>query len=90
MRDQYGIINANTIPSAGVSNLQSLGITFKKAEYITDFARKVKDGTFDINGIWEKSDEEAIKELSSTGNWCLDRGNDSVVLYAASKCIEFW
>ena len=25
----------------------------------------VKDGTFDINGILEKSDEEAIKELSS-------------------------
>lgn len=25
-----------------------------------------------------------------TGNWYLDRGNDSVVLYAASKCIEFW
>ena len=25
-----------------------------------------------------------------TGNWCLDCGNDSVVLYAASKCIEFW
>ena len=65
MNDQYGIINADTILSAGVSNLQSLGITFKKAEYITDFARKVKDGTFDINGIWEKSDEEAIKELSS-------------------------
>ena len=33
--------------------------------YITDFARKVKDGTFDIDGIWKKSDEEAIKELSS-------------------------
>ena len=65
MNDQYDIINADTILSAGVSNLQSLGITFKKAEYITDFARKVKDGTFDINGIWEKSDEEAIKELSS-------------------------
>ena len=65
MNDQYGIINADTILSAGVSNLQSLGITFKKAEYITDFARKVKDGTFDINGIWKKSDEEAIKELSS-------------------------
>ena len=25
----------------------------------------VKDGTFDIDGIWKKSDEEAIKELSS-------------------------
>ena len=65
MKDQYGIINADTILSAGVSNLQSLGITFKKAGYITDFARKVKDRTFDIDGIWKKSDEEAIKELSS-------------------------
>lgn len=65
MNDQYGIINADTIQSAGVSNLQSLGITFRKAGYITDFARKVKDGTFDIDGIWKKSDEEAIKELSS-------------------------
>lgn len=53
MKDQYGIINADTILSAGVSNLQSLGITFKKAEYITDFAQKVKDGTFDIDGIWK-------------------------------------
>ena len=65
MKDQYGIINADTILSAGVSNLQSLGISFRKAGYITDFARKVKDGTFDIDGIWKKSDEEAIKELSS-------------------------
>jgi len=45
MNDQYGIINADTILSAGVSNLQSLGISFRKAGYITDFARKVKDGT---------------------------------------------
>ncbi len=65
MKDQYGIINADTILSAGVSNFQSLGISFRKAGYITDFARKVKDGTFDIDGIWKKSDEEAIKELSS-------------------------
>lgn len=65
MNDQYGIINADTILSAGVSNLQSLGISFRKAGYITDFAQKVKDGTFDIDGIWKKSDEEAIKELSS-------------------------
>ena len=65
MKDQYGIINADTILSAGVSNLQSLGISFRKAGYITDFAQKVKDGTFDIDGIWKKSDEEAIKELSS-------------------------
>ena len=91
MKDQYGIINADTILSAGVSNLQSLGISFRKAGYITDFARKVKDGTFDIDGIWKKIGRRSHKRIIFfTGNWCLDRGNDSVVLYAASKCIEFW
>ena len=36
-----------------------------KAEYITDFAKKVHTGAFDLEGIWQKSDEEAIRELSS-------------------------
>ena len=34
-------------------------------EYITDFAEKVHTGAFDLEGIWQKSDEEAIRELSS-------------------------
>ena len=90
MKDQYGIINADTILSAGVSNLQSLGISFRKAGYITDFARKVKDGTFDIDGMEKIGRRSHKRIIFFTGNWCLDRGNDSVVLYAASKCIEFW
>ena len=40
-------------------------MTFRKAEYITDFAEKVHTGAFDLEGIWQKSDEEAIRELSS-------------------------
>lgn len=40
-------------------------MTFRKAEYITDFAEKVHTGVFDLEGIWQKSDEEAIRELSS-------------------------
>ena len=58
-------INAETVLAAGVSKLQSLGMTFRKAEYITDFAEKVHTGVFDLEGIWQKSDEEAIRELSS-------------------------
>ena len=58
-------VNAETVLAAGVSKLQSLGMTFRKAEYITDFAEKVHTGAFDLEGIWQKSDEEAIRELSS-------------------------
>ena len=60
-----GEVNAETVLAAGVSKLQSLGMTFRKAEYITDFAEKVHTGAFDLEGIWQKSDEEAIRELSS-------------------------
>ncbi len=37
-KDTLGKVNAETILSAGVSDLQALGISFRKAEYITDFA----------------------------------------------------
>ena len=56
---------ADTILSTGIDRLQSFGMTFKKAEYITDFADRVKKGTFDLNGIWNKTDDEAITELSA-------------------------
>ena len=65
MLSALGEVNAETVLAAGVPKLQSLGMTFKKAEYITDFAEKVHAGAFDLEGIWQKSDEEAIRELSS-------------------------
>ena len=65
MLSALGEVNAETVLAAGVSELQSLGMTFRKAEYITDFAEKVHTGAFDLEGIWQKSDEEAIRELSS-------------------------
>lgn len=64
MQDDFGVVNADAILAAGTDRLQSFGMTFKKAEYITDFAVKVKSGTFDLQGIWNKSDDEVITELS--------------------------
>ena len=58
-------VNAESILSAGIPKLQSFGMTFRKAEYITDFARKVHCGEFDLERIPELPDDEAIKELSS-------------------------
>ena len=65
MQDALGQVNAETILSAGVSNLQALGISFRKAEYITDFARKVHTGEFDIEAVNQMSDTDAISALSS-------------------------
>ena len=73
MLSALGEVNAETVLAAGVSKLQSLGMTFRKAEYITDFAEKVHTGAFDLEGIWQKSDEEAIRELSSLKGICMQR-----------------
>ena len=40
MQDALGAVSAETILAAGVPELQSLGMTFRKAEYITDFAKR--------------------------------------------------
>lgn len=65
MRDALGEVNAENILAAGVPELQALGMTFRKAEYITDLAQKARDGAFDLDGIWQKTDGEVIRELSS-------------------------
>ena len=65
MKETLGEVNAETILSADISKLQSLGMTFRKAEYITDFARKVHEGVFDLEKVAQMSDEAAIKELAS-------------------------
>lgn len=65
INESLGELNADTILNAGQEKLQSFGITFRKAAYITDFAVKIKNGEFDLEGIWQKSDQEAIKELVS-------------------------
>ena len=65
MKETLGAVNAVTILSADISKLQSLGMTFRKAEYITDFARKVHEGVFDLEAVAQMSDEAAIKELAS-------------------------
>ena len=65
MRDALGEVNAGTILAAGVPKLQSLGMTFRKAEYITDFAEKVRTGAFDLDAVEHMSDADAIRALSA-------------------------
>lgn len=63
--DLLGEVNADTILRAGKDELQSCGITFRKAEYMLDFAEKVQSGDFDIDALRQMDDADAIKALSS-------------------------
>ena len=65
MQDALGTVSAETILAAGVPELQSLGMTFRKAEYITDFAEKVHTGAFDLDAVAHMRDADAIRALSS-------------------------
>lgn len=64
MQEDMGEVNPENIRKAGISRLQSYGMTFRKAEYLTDFAGKVQDKEIDLDLLWEKSDEQVIRELS--------------------------
>ena len=65
MTDSMGTVNAEKILKTGRDNMQGFGITFRKADYIIDFARKVDEGDFDVEAVAEMSDEEAIEALSA-------------------------
>ena len=65
MRDALGTGDAEHLLAGGGPQLQQLGMTFRKAEYITDFSQKIHDGTFDLQAVWQMPDDEAIRALSS-------------------------
>ena len=65
MQERLGTVDPDHILKAGIPELQTLGMTFRKAEYITEFAEKVHTGAFDLNAVERMNDEDAIRELSS-------------------------
>jgi len=65
MQESFGAVNAATLLVAGTERMQSFGMTFRKAEYITEFAAKVQSGAFDPQAIARMTDAEAISELSA-------------------------
>lgn len=86
MQNGLGTVNVDAILAAGEANLQSFGISFRKVSYITDFASKVHEGTFEIDAVAHMPDDDAIRELSAlkgVGIWtaemillfCLQRPN---------------
>lgn len=86
MNDTYGEVTPEVIGRADINELQSLGMTFRKAEYIRDFSAKILSGEFDLDAVARLPDDEAVAALVSLkgiGVWtaemillfCLQRPN---------------
>jgi DNA-3-methyladenine glycosylase II len=63
MKNALGEITPQTVLACTEAELQSHGITFKKASYILGAAGRVADGRLDINALRLKSDAEVCDEL---------------------------
>ena len=68
----FGSPTPERLCAASREEIQSCGISFRKVDYIKDFAAKVKDGEFDLNALRCLSDAEIISKLSTLkgiGEW---------------------
>ena len=65
LKDSLGEITPAAVNAASIEQLQSCGMTFKKAGYIKSFADKVASGAFDIEAVEHMDDAGAIAALSA-------------------------
>jgi len=63
MKVKLGCISPQTILACTESEIQSFGMTYKKAAYIRGVAERVADGRLDISALKSKSDDEVCREL---------------------------
>ncbi len=72
MEKAFVPLDAANIAAATVTQLQAIGMSMRKAEYIKDFAQKVVSGEFALQAVQQMSDAAAITALSSLkgiGRW---------------------
>jgi DNA-3-methyladenine glycosylase II len=72
MNDELGTITEDVICDLSADEIQNFGMTFRKAEYIKNFAYKIKYRELNIDGLENKSDNEVINELAKIkgiGQW---------------------
>jgi DNA-3-methyladenine glycosylase II len=63
LAEKLGAVSAETVCAASREEIQACGITFRKADYIKDFAGKVQSGEFDIDALRDMPDAEAAARL---------------------------
>jgi len=69
---RFAPLSPQMLSTLPLEELQSCGISLRKAEYIHDIAAQVTEGTLDLAAIAQLSDEEVIAALSKLrgiGRW---------------------
>ncbi len=72
MTDYFGEVTADKINETSINELQSFGITFRKAGYMSGVALKESEGALNLDNMWKLSDDDVIKsltKLSGIGIW---------------------
>ncbi len=62
---KLGEVSVETVYSATREDIQACGITFKKSDYIKNFADKAQSGEFDVDALRSLPDEDVIRKLSA-------------------------
>ena len=65
MSEAFGAVTPQAVGSADREVLRSFGMSFRKADYVKDFAKKVLDGEFDPDAVMQMPDEDAVAALVS-------------------------
>lgn len=65
IKDENGRLTAETLLAIGRDRFQAYGLSWRKVDYIFDFAEKVRNGAFDLESVKEMPDADAIAALSS-------------------------
>ena len=71
-REKFGLWQADKVAEIPDEELKSVGLSWRKVEYIKGITQAVVSGKLDINGLKDKDDEEVIKrltELKGVGRW---------------------
>ena len=72
LQDLLGEVTPDTLAEADTEAVKGCGMTYRKADYIRDFAQKVRSGEFHVEALREMEDGEAVKALSAlrgVGEW---------------------
>lgn len=64
VEERVGEVSPKNILAISPERLQSVGISFRKVEYIRDAARRFESGEFDVLSFDSMSDEQVIEKLT--------------------------
>ena len=65
LTEGLGTVDAATVLCASEEQLHGFGMSYRKAAYISDFARKVGNGEFSLSALKKTDDAAAIAALSA-------------------------